>query len=175
MNHRFVSASLALACLIVIGASVPAQAGDWGRPGYGHHHNVPTPSYWGWKRGHFNHHHGHWGRPAPRPIRCGSTGIRTSKLFHERRLRPALNDGSSGGGIIRLRLVSPRSASPNHDGVSELKGRRDVPQRLYCFPRPPNGERAKSKTRPKIDWLTSTLSIFAMLIFVVSRCTSPVL
>ena len=108
-------------------------------------------------------------------IRCGSTGIRTSKLFHKRRLRPALNDGSSGGGIIRLRLVSPRSASPNHDGVSELKGRRDVPQRLYCFPRPPNGERAKSKTRPKIDWLTSTLSIFAMLISVVSRCTSPVL
>src|SRR5215207_8702381 len=108
-------------------------------------------------------------------IRCGRTGIRTSKLFDERRLRPALNDGSSGGGIIRLRLVSPRSASPNHDGVSELKGRRDVPQRLYCFPRPPNGERAKSKTRPKIDWLTSTLSIFAMLISVVSRCTSPVL
>jgi hypothetical protein len=34
MNHRFVSASLALACLVVIGASVPAQAGDWGRPGY---------------------------------------------------------------------------------------------------------------------------------------------
>ena len=33
----------------------------------------------------------------------------------------------------------------------------------------------KSKTRPKIDWLTSTLSIFAMLISVVSRCTSPVL
>jgi len=67
MNHRFVSASLALACLVVIGASVPAQAGDLGRPGYGDHHNVPPPSYWGWKRGHFNHHHGHWGRPAPQP------------------------------------------------------------------------------------------------------------
>ena len=37
-------------------------------------------------------------------IRCSRTGIRTSKLFHERRLRPALNDGSGGGEIIRLRL-----------------------------------------------------------------------
>src|SRR5215218_9508481 len=148
MNHRFVSAPLALACLVVIGASVPAQAGDWGRPGYGHHHYVPPPSYWGWKRGHFNHHHGHWGGPhlGRMPlIRCGRTGIRTSKLFDERRLRPALNNGSGGGGITRLRLVSPRSASANHDGVSELKGRRDVPQRLYRLPRPPNGERAKIK------------------------------
>ena len=33
----------------------------------------------------------------------------------------------------------------------------------------------KPKTRPMIDWLTSTLSIFAMLISVVSLCTSPVL
>src|SRR5215204_2390734 len=32
----------------------------------------------------------------------------------------------------------------------------------------------KSKTRPRIDWLTSTLSIFAMLISVVYRCTKPV-
>jgi len=38
-------------------------------------------------------------------------------------------------GIIRLRLVSPRSASPNHDGVSELKGRGYVPQRLYRLAR----------------------------------------
>ena len=36
-------------------------------------------------------------------IRCARTGIRTSKLFDERRLRPTLNDGSDGGGIIRLR------------------------------------------------------------------------
>ena len=78
-------------------------------------------------------------------IRCGRTGIRTSKLFHKRRLRPALNDGSGGGGIIRLRLVRPRSASPNHDGVSELKGRGYVPQRLYRLARPPNGERAETK------------------------------
>ena len=37
------------------------------------------------------------------PIRFGGTGIPTSKLFDERRLRPTLNDGSDGGGIIRLR------------------------------------------------------------------------
>jgi hypothetical protein len=39
-------------------------------------------------------------------IRCGLTGIRISKLFHEKRLRPALNDGPGGGGIIPLRLIS---------------------------------------------------------------------
>ena len=39
-------------------------------------------------------------------IRCSLIGIRTSKLFHEKRLRPALNDGPGGGGIIPLRLIS---------------------------------------------------------------------
>jgi len=82
MNHRFVSASLALACLIVIGASVPAQAGDWGRPGYGHHHNVPTPSYWGWKRGHFNHHHGHWGAACTSAVcRLSDAAVPASALL----------------------------------------------------------------------------------------------
>jgi hypothetical protein len=67
MNRRIVPASLALACLVTIGASIPAQAGDWGRLGYGHHHGGPPPGYWGWKRKHFQHHHGDWQQPAPRP------------------------------------------------------------------------------------------------------------
>jgi hypothetical protein len=39
-------------------------------------------------------------------IRCGLIGIRISKLFLEKRLRPALNDGAGGGGTIPLRLIS---------------------------------------------------------------------
>ena len=67
MNRRIVPASLALACLVTIGASIPAQAGDWGRLGYGHHHDGPPAGYWGWKRKHFQHRHGHWQQLEPRP------------------------------------------------------------------------------------------------------------
>src|SRR5215204_477341 len=42
-------------------------------------------------------------------------------------------------------LVSPGSGSPNHDGVSELKGRGYVPQSLYCLAGASNGERTEAK------------------------------
>ena len=92
MNYRFVSASLALACLVVMGASVPAQAEDWGRPGYGHHHNGPLPATGVGSADTSTITMVIGGGPylGRMPlIRCGRTGIRTSKLFHERRLRPA--------------------------------------------------------------------------------------
>src|SRR5215208_566980 len=44
-----------------------------------------------------------------------------------------------------LRLVSLGSGSPNHDGVSELKGRGYVPQSLYCLAGASNGERTEAK------------------------------
>ena len=104
MNYRFVSASLALACRVVIGASVPAQAGDWGRPG--HHHNGPPLSYWGWKRAHLHHHHGHWGRAVPRPY--AAYPMRPLPSCSMRSGSGQQNNGSAGGGIISLRLVTPQ-------------------------------------------------------------------
>ena len=95
---------------------------------------------------------GHFGADTSRESLCftggagrGLPGIRISKLFHEKWLRPALTDGPGGGWIIRLRLVSLGSGSPNHDGVSELKGRGYVPQSLYCLAGASNGERTEAK------------------------------
>ena len=42
-------------------------------------------------------------------------------------------------------VVSLGSGSPNHDGVSELKGRGYVPQSLYCLAGASNGERTEAK------------------------------
>src|SRR5215208_6697460 len=99
MNRRIVSASLALACLVTIGASIPAQAGDWGRLGYGHHHDGPLPVTGAGSANTSSMAMGSSSNLGLTPlIRCGLTGIRTSKLFHERRLRPALDDNPGGGG-----------------------------------------------------------------------------
>ena len=115
MNHRFVSAPLALACLVGIGASVPAQAGDLGAARTSAVCRSSDAAV-----------------PASALLSCSMRGgsASTKQWLGRRRDHPPPS-------------CEPRSASPNHDGVSELKGRRDVPQRLYCFPRPPNGERAK--------------------------------
>src|SRR5829696_681882 len=77
-------------------------------------------------------------------IRCGLTGIRTSKLFHERRLRPALDDNPGGGGSSPS-VRSVGSGSPHHYSVSELKRRGYVPQLLYCLAGASNGERTEIK------------------------------
>src|SRR5215208_6831290 len=53
--------------------------------------------------------------------------------------------GSASSSIAYLRLVSLGSGSPNHDGVSELKGRGYVPQSLDCLAGASNGERTETK------------------------------
>ena len=77
------------------------------------------------------------------PIRCGRTGIHTSKVVPSRRLRPAEQRRAEAG--YPPPSCEPPQPSPNHDGVSELKGRGFVPQRLYRLARPPNGERPETK------------------------------
>src|SRR5215207_5813600 len=52
---------------------------------------------------------------------------------------------SASSSIACLRLVSLGSGSPNHDGVSELKGRGYVPQSFYCLAGASNGERTEAK------------------------------
>src|SRR5215213_3722099 len=52
---------------------------------------------------------------------------------------------SASSSIAYLRLVSLGSGSPNHDGVSELKGRGYVPQSLDCLAGASNGERTETK------------------------------
>ena len=75
-------------------------------------HNGPPPSYWGYKRGHFHHHHGHWGGPYPGltpPIRRGRTGIHTSKVVPS-----AMSWACSSPGTRRMMLTSactPRSST----------------------------------------------------------------
>jgi len=102
------------------------------------------------------------------------TGIRTSKLEAVRVSRRTSSTEADHPPPSE-RLSASTDVSPNHDGVSELKGRSDVPQILYGLTGSSNCHRTEIATRPRIDWLTSTLSILAMLISVVSRCTSPVL
>src|SRR5215213_6588986 len=53
--------------------------------------------------------------------------------------------GSASSSIAYLRLVSLGSGSPNHDGVSELKGRGYVPQSLDCLASASNGDRTETK------------------------------
>ena len=59
--------------------------------------------------------------------------------------KPLGGEATGGGVIIRLRLFSPGSDSPNHDGVSELNRRGYVPQSLYCLAGASNGERTEAK------------------------------
>jgi hypothetical protein len=146
MNHRFVSAPLALACLVGIGASVPAQAGDLGaarlrRPsqcsasqllGLEARTLQPSPRSLGAARTSAVCRSSDAAVPASALLSCSMRGgsASTKQWLGRRRDHPPPS-------------CEPRSASPNHDGISELKGRGDVPQRLYRLPRPANGERAK--------------------------------
>jgi hypothetical protein len=82
MNRRIVPASLALACLVTIGASSPAQAGDWGRLGYGHHHGGSPSRLLGLEAQTLPATMAIGSSPhlgITPLIRCGLTGIRTSK------------------------------------------------------------------------------------------------
>ena len=72
------------------------------------------------------------------------TGIRTSKLEAVRVSRRTSSTEADHPPPSE-RLSASTDVSPNHDGVSELKGRGYVPQRLYRLARPPNGERPETK------------------------------
>jgi hypothetical protein len=71
------------------------------------------------------------------------------RLTQREEAQASKNDGSGGGVIIRLSLVSLGSGSPNHDGVSKLKGRGYVPQSLYCLAGASNGQRTEAKDPPE--------------------------
>src|SRR5215211_6144410 len=76
------------------------------------------------------------------PGRCAIYALRAATAPSSSLIFSASSASSS---IAYLRLVSLGSGSPNHDGVSELKGRGYVPQSLYCLPGSSNGERAEIK------------------------------